>query len=264
MNIEYAARSHVGLVRPTNEDSLLTLPECGVFAVADGMGGEVAGEEASAQVVSSLRQTLAGLAQKPPAEPDQLATLLQDAVHLAHHDVFDIAKFEPLKRGMGSTVSLLCVHRDAWMVAQVGDSRVYLAREGLVSQVTTDHTVVWELFRQGVIERNQLADHPARHLLTQCVGSGEPIHIDLFEGIARPGDLFLICSDGLTGYVRDELLFATLIDPALDLEQMADALVQAALAGGGGDNVSLILVRPAPGPDDRWIRCHDADGTATG
>lgn len=243
---------------------MLTMPECGVFVIADGMGGEVAGEEASAQVVGSIRQALGGLAQNPPAQPDQLAALLQEAIHLAHHDVFEIAKFNPLKRGMGSTVSLLCVHRDAWMVAQIGDSRVYLVREGLVRQITTDHTVVWELFRQGAIERGQLADHPARHLLTQCIGSGEAIDIDLFEGIARHGDLFLICSDGLTGYVSDELLYATLTDPALDLERMADELVESALSGGGGDNISLILVRAEPGPEDRWVTLHESDGTVTG
>lgn len=264
MKIEFAARTDVGLVRPSNEDSLLTLPECGVFVVADGMGGEAAGEEASAQVIASIRQALGGLAQNPPEKPEQLAATLQGAVRQAHRDVFEIARLNPAKRGMGSTVSLLCVHRDAWMIAQIGDSRVYIVRDGLLRQITTDHTVVWELFKQGAIERSQLANHPARHLLTQCIGSGEAIDIDLFEGIARRADLFLICSDGLTGFVSDERMYATLTDPALDLRQMADELVNAALSSGGGDNITVILVRVAPSPEDKWITAQNSDGTATG
>ncbi|MCE5230789.1 protein phosphatase 2C domain-containing protein [bacterium] len=243
---------------------MLAIPDAGVFVIADGMGGEVAGEEASAQTISSIDQALRPLAQNPPANPDQLELLLQDALMQAHRDVFDISKLNPLKRGMGSTASLLCVHRDAWMVAQIGDSRVYLIRNGLIRQITTDHTVVWELYKQGIIERDQLALHPTRHLLTQCIGSSEPIKIDLFEGAVRNGDMFLICSDGLTGYVPEEQLNATLVDPALDLDQMADELVESALAGGGGDNISLILLRVHPDPGDRWLAMFHADQTSVG
>lgn len=263
MKLHYAARTHVGLVRPSNEDSILTMPESGLFLVADGMGGEVAGEEASAQVVESVKRVFHAVPEKFPVEPEHLEDRLREAIRQAHRDVFNIARMNPLKRGLGSTASLMCVHRDAWMVAQIGDSRVYLVREGLVRQITTDHTVVWQLYQQGMIEREQLGEHPSRHLLTQCVGSGEPIDIDFFEGISQTGDLFLICSDGLTGYVGEESLEATLVDPALELEQKADHLVDAALAGGGGDNISVILVTVELERGDNWLALSQASKTKT-
>ncbi len=268
MHIDFSFRTHTGLVRPINEDSLLVLPELGVFLVADGMGGEAAGEEASAQVVASVSNWMLDNLTQPPRDPDQLEQVMLEALREANLDVFRMSQLDPDKQGMGSTASLLCLHRDGWFVGQIGDSRVYLVRHGLLKQLTSDQTVAWELLRQGLIDRHQLNEHPSRHLLTQCIGNGEPLHVELSEGLLQVGDLFLLCSDGLTGYIEEPDLFEMLTRPAPDLNALADQLVAAALAGGGGDNISLILLRPRPDPGGCWYSLHrghqDLDVTQKG
>jgi len=243
MRFESVAQTHKGLVRETNQDSMLALKERGVFAVADGMGGEQAGDEASAQVVLSVKTAAEAFFKTPPEGPGQIEGMLRDTLLQANHEVLQIAVREPAKRGLGSTVSLLCVHRGVYFVAQVGDSRVYLARGSQVRQLTRDHTLVWELYEQGVIPRGQIDSHPERHLLTQCVGSLRPIRIDLIQGEIQPGDTFLICSDGLNGYAAEERIFSLLTDPKLPLETCAKRLIDEALKSGGGDNVSVVLTR---------------------
>ncbi len=268
MRIELAERTHVGLLRAGNEDALLAMPARGIFMVADGMGGEEAGEEASAQAVASVRTTLEEFLAEEPEDPEMLGEMLREALQQANRDVHAIAERHPNKRGMGSTASLLCLHRDAWFVAQVGDSRVYLMRDGVARLLTRDQTVVWELYQQGMIDRDQVNDHPGRHLLTQCIGSGEDLAVDMSEGRLRDQDLFMVCSDGLTGYASEETIFSILADPVIGIDAMADRLIDSALAGGGGDNVSLILVQVEMDEEEAWLtarrglpRAPDSDAT---
>lgn len=245
MQLDYVARTHQGLVRESNQDSILALPELGIFAVADGMGGEQAGDEASAQTIATIRTASEAFFRAAPEEPGQIEALLRETLAQASQDVFQISVREPAKRGLGSTASLLCLHRGLYFIAQVGDSRVYLAREGRVRQLTRDHTLVWMLYEQGAITRAQLETHPERHLLTQCVGSSRPITIDLFKGTLLPGDLFLICSDGLTGYAGEEKIAELLPEERLSVQARAERLIDESLRAGGGDNVSVIIVRVA-------------------
>ncbi|HOE97511.1 MAG TPA: protein phosphatase 2C domain-containing protein [Candidatus Sumerlaeota bacterium] len=253
MQFEHFALTHTGLVREMNQDSILALPRCGVFMVADGMGGEKAGDEASAQVVKTTQAAVEAFFKSKPTGPSQIENMLRDTLLEANHEVFQISVREPAKRGLGSTASLLCLHRGVYFVAQVGDSRVYRLRDGAAVQLTHDHTLVWLLYEQGNITRDQLETHPERHLLTQCIGSQKPVKVDVFEGDLQVGDTFLICSDGLTGYAREEKVLEILGETEISLEQRAGMMVDAALEAGGGDNVSVILVKITQlDAEDNW------------
>lgn len=253
MQLESVTLTNVGLVRAMNQDSVMEIPQFGVYVVADGMGGEKAGEEASAQVVETLREKFAAFFEKAPTGPSQIEGEMRDSLLKANRDVFQISVREPEKRGLGSTASLLCLHRGVYFCAQVGDSRVYLMRDGNVQQITRDHTLVWALYEQGAISRDQLETHPDRHLLTQCIGNERPVKVDTFMGQTQVGDMFLVCSDGLTGYAKEQKVFEILKLSELSLEERANRLVQAALDAGGGDNVSVILVRvDSLGDQDQW------------
>jgi protein phosphatase len=253
MRLQSVAKTNVGLVRSMNQDAILEMAGRGIFLVADGMGGEKAGEEASAQVVETVGVKFEAFFEKAPTGPSQIEGEMRDSLLLANRDVFQISVREPEKRGLGSTASLLCLHRGVYFCAQVGDSRVYLMRGGNVQQITRDHTLVWALYEQGAIGRDQLETHPDRHLLTQCIGNERPVKVDTFMGQAQVGDVFLICSDGLTGYAKEPAVFEILKQEELGLEERAELLIQAALNAGGGDNVSAILVRVAELEDqDGW------------
>lgn len=264
MELVFANRCHVGSHRKTNQDVTLAMPGEGVFLVADGMGGEQAGDEAAAQVASAVRDTIRAYFQGAPASPRELNNKLIESLDEAHSRIEGVVEREPAKRGMGSTASLLCLHRGIYSIAQTGDSRVYLCRNGVVRQLTRDHTMVWQLYEQGLITRAMLETHPERHLLTQCVGGSQSFCADTFQGLVAPGDLFLICSDGLTGYAGEPVIFDYMADPGMDVEEMADCLIKAALRGGGGDNISVLLVRAlATGSGDDWSAEYELCDTRT-
>ncbi len=253
MRFESIAITHTGLVRDANQDSMLEVPESGIFLVADGMGGEQAGDEASAQVVETVKVAAKTFFKRQPTGPSQIEGMMRDTLLEANHEVIQIAVREPAKRGLGSTASLLCLHRGVYFIAQVGDSRVYRVREGKVTQLTRDHTLVWMLYEQGSITYQQLETHPERHLLTQCIGSERPIRVDTFEGEIQVGDLFMVCSDGLTGYATEERTFEILLEDPPDIKGKAQTLIDEALEAGGGDNVTVILARVTSLEDsDDW------------
>lgn len=245
MHLESVALTHQGLVRQNNQDSILALPAIGVFAVADGMGGEQAGDEASQCTIATIRAQAQTFFQSPPPDPAAVENHLRAVLHQANHDVFEISVREPSKRGLGSTASVLCLHSGLYTLAQVGDSRIYLVRNGAVRLLTRDHTLVWMLYEQGVIAFSQIERHPERHLLTQCIGTANPIKIDTAQAALQPGDLFLLCSDGLTGYADEARIHDILLDPRVGLGGRAKSLLDEALKAGGGDNISIILVRVA-------------------
>lgn len=213
------AATDVGLVREANEDSFLVLPEVGVVAVADGLGGHAAGEVASALAVDALRRGLGGAV--PGAREEEVPGLLADAVQAAHAAVVDDADRDPARRGMGTTLVVAHVRRGRAWVAHVGDSRAYLrGGDGLV-QLTRDHG--------------------AGGMLTQALGLGE-VAVDVVEVDTAPGDRLLLCTDGLTD-TTDEAEIARLLGDG-DPQQACDALVQAALRRGGVDNVTVVVVEP--------------------
>lgn len=253
--LDWAGRSDVGRRRAVNEDSVLFSPP--VFAVADGMGGHAAGDRASAAVVDRLA-ALAGLAEHGYLEVSRL----DGALAAAADDIEDFAAHIPI--GAGTTVTgvlLALVEGDPhFAVFNIGDSRVYLLTEGEFSRVTRDHSVVQELVDAGVIDASQAEDHPESNVITRAVGFRESPQPDLWMLPMRPGMRLLLCSDGLTKEVDDRRIRRYLAEGATAAET-ADVLMDAALAAGGRDNVTVVVIdvlapvqsprRGSPGADPR-------------
>jgi PPM family protein phosphatase len=234
MRLSSFAGTDVGQVRSGNEDSYL----CGrtVFAVADGLGGHQGGEVASAAAV----EPLAALDGREFAEPGEAAQALAAAIREANSAILDRASGDPGLWGMGTTVTAAAVAGDRYLqLVHVGDSRAYLLRDGTLDQLTTDHTVVGELVRRGRLTPEQAAVHPERSILTRAVGLDPRVLVDTPDPLElRPGDQVLLCSDGLTEAVPDSRI-AELLAAGGDA---CRALIDAANAAGGPDNISVVLV----------------------
>jgi serine/threonine protein phosphatase PrpC len=233
--------SDVGRVRELNEDAILTLP--GLFVVADGMGGHAAGEVASALALEQL----ASLTHQPNLKQEDLAA----AVSRANEVILTIAGARQETVGMGTTVTGVCLGTVGgsphWFVFNVGDSRVYRFAKGKLVQVTVDHSEVEELVSLGRISAEDARTHPRRNVVTRSLGTDPEPTPDIWVIPAIPGDCFLICSDGLTTEVDDRDIEAELAREA-PAQASADALVAMAVAAGGRDNVSVIVVRVTGGP----------------
>jgi PPM family protein phosphatase len=241
MRLSSFAATDVGRQRSGNEDSLLRGST--VFAVADGLGGHQGGEVASAMAV----ERLAALDGRAFAEPAEAAQALADAIGDANRAILERGVADPNLWGMGTTVTAAAVVADLVLqLAHVGDSRAYLLRgEGPPRQLTTDHTVVGELVRRGRLTPRQAAAHPERSVLTRAVGLDPDVPVEQPAPLElQPGDQVLLCSDGLTETVADEQLAAVLAGEA-DGEEACQALIAAANAAGGPDNITVVLLRVA-------------------
>lgn len=231
-----AGRSHLG-GRPLNEDRILERPEVGLWAVADGMGGHQAGEVASAMVVDALGQV---------ARFDSGYAYLTDvAAQLrgVNQALLDMGSNIPGRSVMGSTVVALIAHEGHYACVWAGDSRAYLFRGGCLTRITHDHSLVQEMVDSGALTAEQAHAHPRANVITRAVGVADPLQLERRHGAIEPDDVFLLCSDGLTGTMRDEEIEERLRAP--DLDRAADDLLGLALGRGARDNVSLVLVRAA-------------------
>ena len=230
--LRYVARSDVGLVREGNEDSGYAGPR--LLAVADGMGGHAAGEVASSATIEELVHVESVGPDGDPLEA------LQAAVTAANNRIRQMVDEDPARRGMGTTLTALFWNGQALALAHIGDSRAYLLRDGGLRQITHDHTFVQTLVDDGRITAEEASVHPARSMILRTLqGDANPeLDLELIE--VRGGDRVLVCSDGLSGIVRDETIRDTLVANA-DLVTAADALVQLALKGGAPDNVTCVV-----------------------
>ena len=234
--IEQAGRTDVGRQRSANEDSLVVDPP--LFAVADGMGGAKAGEVASAVAVEAVEgATESG----EPAEA-QLASIVRQA----NRRIYDLAVADESRRGMGTTLTLAKVHGDEVSLAHVGDSRAYRLRDGELEQLTRDHSLVAELERSGQITPEAAEHHPQRSIITRALGPEPDVEVDTYTLAGREGDVFLICSDGLTSMISDDEV-GSILRSAGSLDEAADELVRAANQSGGKDNITVILFRLGEG-----------------
>ncbi len=238
MILHSAARSDVGLRRRANEDCFAIVAEQGFFLVADGMGGHTAGQLASslaAEAAVKALQTLEG-------SEATLTEKLRCSVAAANREIHVTVKAKPELSGMGTTlVSLLAVDGRV-ALAHVGDSRAYLIRGGRIRQLTDDHSVVGELVRRREITQSAARGYPHRHVLTRAVGVRREVAPDLAELSSHPGDVFILCSDGLTGLVRDEEI-AQSVSLNFDLDAVCANLVDLANHRGGDDNITVVIVR---------------------
>ncbi|MDT8857528.1 protein phosphatase 2C domain-containing protein [Paracoccaceae bacterium Fryx2] len=231
--IRHSALTHIGRVRRINEDSILALPDQKIWVVADGMGGHEGGDFASQTVVEAVA------ALPPDLEPAQRMQALRAAVLQAH----DTIRAETLRRGakvVGATVVALMLTDGHFVAFWAGDSRLYRFRDGTIEMLTTDHSTVAALVAAGSMTWDEAEYHPQSNAITRAVGVGEELDLDKVRGEVRPGDRFLICSDGLTKYAGFETLRRTV--GRAPIETVCEGLVQMALDGGGADNISVIVV----------------------
>jgi serine/threonine protein phosphatase PrpC len=238
LRFECVARTHAGCKRKINEDAMLSRPDLGLWAVADGMGGHDAGEVASALVVDML--------EKAPARPELSARIdaARIALHAANRQLLALAESGGGKRTIGSTVVLLAVDAASFACLWAGDSRAYLARDGVLEQLTHDHSLVQQLVDSGDIDPKSAAQHPNANIILRAVGAGPDLDIDGIEGDASAGDVFLLASDGLTRLIGDRELLEVLRMP--DMEAAADRLMNLSLARKAPDNVTFVIVRAVP------------------
>ena len=230
--VEQVGRTDVGRQRSANEDALVLSPP--FFAVADGMGGARAGE-----VASSLA---AGVFSDEVDSSELPETQLTNIVQEANRRIFELASTDESHRGMGTTLTAAKVHEGEVSVGHVGDSRAYLLRDGALEQLTRDHSLVAELERTGQITAEAAEHHPQRSIITRALGPEPRVDVDTYTVTGRDGDLFLICSDGLTSMVTDDELASILRSPG-SLDDTAEALVRAANQSGGKDNITVVLFR---------------------
>ena len=225
-------RTHQGLVRASNQDSLLV--DEGVMGVADGMGGHNGGETASRVAVQVLKNALRG--KKP--EPRALVV----GMEAANRRIFDMSRHDSALSGMGTTTTRLWENGTAVLICHVGDSRAYLLRDGELKQITEDHSVVAELLRGGVITPDMARTHPYRNVITRAVGVDPMVTADIFSHDLKEGDVWMICSDGLYNMVPDESI-AEILREAKDDETAAEELLAFALEAGGTDNITFVIGR---------------------
>ncbi|HVW43350.1 MAG TPA: PP2C family serine/threonine-protein phosphatase [Amycolatopsis sp.] len=236
LTLRYAVATDVGQRRDANEDSVFTSVR--LLAVADGMGGHVAGEVASSGAIAAITDLDERL-EAGTAKADRLEAL-GDAVADAVSRLTDLADRDPALEGMGTTLTALLWESGQFFAAHVGDSRGYRLRDGELEQITRDHTVVQELVEQGQITPEVAMTHPSRSVLTRALQAGGIADPDLFTVEAQPGDRYLICSDGLSDVVPFDALRETLTT-VTDPEALVHKLVDLANAGGGPDNITCVL-----------------------
>ncbi len=249
MHIHYGTVSDQGKVRSSNEDSYAANLKNKIFLVADGMGGHAAGEIASQIAAATVEEVMAlKLGSSQPLEE-----ILHSAAEEANSRIYQAQRMKAEFAGMGSTLTALTIRDGKYYIAHVGDSRAYLLRAGVLEQVTRDHSLVWQLYESGALKKNELSSHPQKNLITRSIGPHPQVEIDLEEGEACEGDIYLLCSDGLTDMISDENISKILSEPEQTPQQLGEALVEAANTRGGADNITVVVVRVDPGDD------HDED-----
>ncbi len=229
------------MVRSGNEDSFFAEADArrGVFMVADGMGGHAAGEVASEMAVQIVARALLQLESVTQADSsNRTAQSLRDA----NRAIYDRMLAENDKQGMGTTASVLLLSDGHYLIGQIGDSRVYMLRDGALIQITKDHSYVQEQVDAGLLTPEQARYHPYSNVITRCVGASESVEPDLYSGEVKPGDVFLVASDGLTGMVDDRRLQQILLARS-GPGRIVDSLIAEANGRGGLDNITAIVVQ---------------------
>lgn len=256
--VQVAGRSDVGVVRKNNEDNFGYDARYGIFVVCDGMGGAAAGEVASKLGVDTILnyfrqaaktghypsygQTFEGVSERGNA--------LGSAIQLANTAVHETGAAHAAQRGMGSTVVSVLVNGNFLSIGHVGDSRIYLIRAGEIQQLTNDHSLVMEQVRRGLITREQAERSEMQNIIIRALGSEETVKPDVEDMVALPGDIYLLCSDGLSKHVKDEWMLG-IVQEAPNLDQACIDLIDSAKAHGGDDNITCVLLKMVEQP---WYR----------
>jgi serine/threonine protein phosphatase PrpC len=249
--LEVAGRSNVGLVRSNNEDKIGEDQEIGLVILADGMGGYKSGEVASEVAVNTILEELR--AQIPDLSPGEIdeqtgytkeSLAARNSIVKANEAIFSMSSNDTQHRGMGTTLVMGIFYDNQITIAHVGDSRMYRFRNGKLQQITVDHTLLQELVDRGFYTQEEANTSLNKNLVTRALGIEGSIAVDIKEDLAMPGDIYLLCSDGLTDMVDDQEIHAIVTAFRDNLDKLADKLVAIANDNGGRDNVSVLLAQP--------------------
>jgi len=255
--LSVSGSSHIGRIRRRNEDSIALRPDLGIAIVADGMGGHPGGDVASRIATDTAAELLSDALQQNSTGgifSARMLPVVENLVRTAHERIRARGAAEPELDGMGTTLTAMVVDPDtaSWVIGHVGDSRAYLVRDGRLEQLTRDDTWVQQQIDLGTMLPTAAQKSPYAHLLTQCLGLEEPPEPQVMSGLGSPGDIYLLCTDGLVGMLDDEAMSALLaehavgdaspLDPGAG-EAMIEALLAAANEAGGHDNITAALVR---------------------
>ena len=244
--LEVATATHPGMVRSHNEDSIAADPEIGLAVLADGMGGYNAGEVASGIAVELIRTEVKKAMTEATADQlngENVETLISEHAERANSAIYQAAQNQPQYSGMGTTLVVAMWHDNQLSVGHIGDSRLYRLRGPAFEQVTRDHSLLQEQIDSGMITREQARHSQNKNLVTRAVGIDPQVEAEVHTYDVQPGDVYLLCSDGLSDMVSDEDIQLTLSSLQTNLPLAAQQLVQQANDNGGRDNVSVILVR---------------------
>ena len=244
------AKTDVGMRRSNNEDCFGLVPQLNLCVLSDGMGGQAAGELASKMTVDTISGTLreaAASGQKlvfgtPNPQVSEQSNQLGSAVRLANRAVWERGKKQAATEGMGATVVTVWLHSPIMNIAHVGDSRIYLLRNGDIQQLTQDHSLVMEQVRRGLITREEAEKSEMSNIIVRAMGAEENVNVDVDDVLLMAGDNVVLCSDGLTKMVDDSGI-AQIVEEAATPQQAADRLIEAANDAGGEDNITVIVVR---------------------
>ncbi|MBL9037644.1 MAG: Stp1/IreP family PP2C-type Ser/Thr phosphatase [Archangium sp.] len=251
MKIEVSGQTHVGMKRNHNEDNLLLLPEERLFVVADGMGGHSSGEIASKIAVDEMSEFFRMTSQdqeitwpyKMDKQKNYDENRLATGIKLANHRIFEKASNDIKFKGMGTTiVSVFFATDGEVVVGHVGDSRVYFFREGVLKQVTEDHSLLNDYLKAKKLTQEEIDNFPHKNVIVRALGMKDLVAVDINRVAPQKGDIFLLCSDGLSGMVTDAQIQATL-QSTNDLDKACAQLIDSANANGGTDNVTCVLAR---------------------
>jgi protein phosphatase len=246
-----AGETNVGMKRTHNEDSFAVIEEDHLYVVADGMGGHASGEVASKMAIDTLREFFRATAADPEAtwpykmdkargyEENRLIT----SIKLANLRIFESAQRDPKLRGMGTTVVAIVVVDDGVLIAHVGDSRVYRLRDGQLEQLTEDHSLLNDYIKMKKLSEEEIKNFPHKNVIVRALGMKESVKVDTVLDPPKPGDIYILCSDGLCGPVTDEQIREIVGGHATDLKQACSALIDKANAAGGPDNITVVTAK---------------------
>jgi serine/threonine protein phosphatase PrpC len=256
--IQAAGNTDIGLVRKNNEDNFGYDLRTGIFVVCDGMGGQQAGELASKIAVDTVLDYFGQSHSTPPVGGDrfegvsQRAVSLATAIQLANQSIHESGALNPNHAGMGSTIVAVAVDGNLFSVANVGDSRVYLIRKNDVVQLTNDHSLVMEQVRRGLMTLEEAAESKMQNVIVRALGTDDSVEPDLADHEFNSGDVLLLCSDGMSRYVKEEKMAEAVSHDSL--EQACTDLIEAAKTGGSDDNITCLLIRAVhPSWKDRFL-----------
>lgn len=265
--ILFHGKTDVGSVRDHNEDAISCEENIALAILADGMGGHRGGEMASAITVSTILEHISEKVRKlNTGETDTdsgysaESMVIHDAITLANKNVHDSSEAHAQYRGMGTTVVVVMFYDNRFTVAHVGDSRLYRLRDGELEQITRDHSLMQELIDRGFYTPEQARNSLNKNLVTRAVGIDNHVQIDIQEDIAMVDDIYLLCSDGASDMIDDDLIKSVLLDNSNDLEKAASEIIRLANEHGGKDNISALLakpIKPFPAKNSLFSRFFD-------